>query len=208
MSLADRDSVSEGEIILLALLLKGRTWRGVHPGDLVLRPDNTVGIPPASRAIKRSHIWWLVALGCGIRRDGELLVVESLPPACRHKTLQAWAHARYKRALSRRTLVPPAQCSVCGERGKIVGHHEDYESPLAVQWLCVRCHRRRHAAGGFPADSRSVPPPMVTLHYREHARRCVEIDLPAYTSPLAGADRERWRSAYSAEKRAYRKNNA
>lgn len=36
-------------------------------------------------------------------------------------------------------------CEVCGEP-KTQAHHEDYTKPLEVQWLCVSCHRARHAA--------------------------------------------------------------
>jgi len=38
---------------------------------------------------------------------------------------------------------------LCGECGseKVHAHHEDYSKPLEVEWLCARCHRKRHAGG-------------------------------------------------------------
>lgn len=35
-------------------------------------------------------------------------------------------------------------CAVCGEDGKVVAHHEDYDKPLDVIWLCRTHHSRRH----------------------------------------------------------------
>jgi hypothetical protein len=36
-----------------------------------------------------------------------------------------------------------APCVICGE-SKSQGHHEDYDKPLDVVWLCVRHHQDRH----------------------------------------------------------------
>lgn len=43
-------------------------------------------------------------------------------------------------------LVRPTVCSQCQRSdAKIEAHHPDYSKPLNIQWLCVPCHRRRHA---------------------------------------------------------------
>ena len=34
-------------------------------------------------------------------------------------------------------------CKVCGEE-KVHGHHEDYNKPLKIIWLCSKHHRRVH----------------------------------------------------------------
>jgi ribosomal protein S27AE len=42
-------------------------------------------------------------------------------------------------------LIRPDTCSKCGESGYIVAHHHDYDKPLDVIWLCLRCDRQLHA---------------------------------------------------------------
>ena len=38
-------------------------------------------------------------------------------------------------------------CEVCGEV-KVVAHHDDYDKPLNVRWLCQAHHKQWHAANG------------------------------------------------------------
>lgn len=38
----------------------------------------------------------------------------------------------------------PMQCQECGAIGKVYAHHEDYNEPLCVEWLCAECHGKRH----------------------------------------------------------------
>lgn len=58
----------------------------------------------------------------------------------RRKAFYAVHEATYKGKLIR-----PETCSKCGERGYIVAHHNDYDKPLDVVWLCLRCDRQLHA---------------------------------------------------------------
>ena len=39
----------------------------------------------------------------------------------------------------------PENCSKCGETGMIVAHHNDYDRPLDITWLCLSCDRQLHA---------------------------------------------------------------
>lgn len=36
-------------------------------------------------------------------------------------------------------------CEVCGTTTKVQAHHEDYNKPLEVMWLCPCHHKQRHA---------------------------------------------------------------
>jgi ribosomal protein S27AE len=49
-------------------------------------------------------------------------------------------------------LVKPKTCENCGSGGTIHGHHDDYDLPLDVRWLCAPCHRRWHLENGPGAN--------------------------------------------------------
>ena len=52
------------------------------------------------------------------------------------------AHSQVARAIRSGALVRQPCCR-CGE-AKTVAHHEDYDKPLDVMWLCQPCHKKRH----------------------------------------------------------------
>ena len=53
-----------------------------------------------------------------------------------------WAHIALQSAL-RRKLINREPCAVCGaEKGD--GHHDKYDMPIAVTWLCRRHHIAAH----------------------------------------------------------------
>lgn len=56
------------------------------------------------------------------------------------------AHNLVYNALRRGDLVK-GPCECCGEL-KVVGHHDDYDRPLDVRWLCERHHKEWHLIHG------------------------------------------------------------
>ncbi len=44
----------------------------------------------------------------------------------------------------------PQPCEVCGTSERIHAHHENYNKPLKVRWLCPAYHRARHKEIGKP----------------------------------------------------------
>ena len=55
------------------------------------------------------------------------------------------AHARVYRAVKKGLLVKPLFCPNCTRSGcRIEAHHDNYDLPLDVRWLCSSCHRLLH----------------------------------------------------------------
>jgi ribosomal protein S27AE len=52
------------------------------------------------------------------------------------------AHSAVSKAI-REGRLDRNPCVRCGE-AKSVAHHEDYDKPLEVMWLCQPCHKQRH----------------------------------------------------------------
>ena len=53
------------------------------------------------------------------------------------------AHGILWRAVSSGLIKKPSCCSNCSATGRIEASHDDYTKPLQVEWLCVKCHRRK-----------------------------------------------------------------
>ena len=53
-----------------------------------------------------------------------------------------FARAKLAQAI-RQGTVKKFPCEICGAK-EVQGHHEDYEKPLEVYWLCGICHRKYH----------------------------------------------------------------
>ncbi len=66
------------------------------------------------------------------------------------------AHYLVRKAVNDRNLRRPNRCSRCKRAASgrsLHGHHADYESPLAVEWLCASCHRKEHGRNGGDVDT-------------------------------------------------------
>ena len=57
---------------------------------------------------------------------------------CRSKVNYAIECGKLKRGHCEDCKAPPNE-------ERIVGHHEDYNKPLEIVWLCYSCHMRRHS---------------------------------------------------------------
>ena len=58
-------------------------------------------------------------------------------------------YKEYKAALRKGVLVRLYECSLCGVKGKTVGHHFNYSEPLKVTWMCQPCHLEVHRKHRF-----------------------------------------------------------
>ena len=47
-------------------------------------------------------------------------------------------------ALKKGQVIKPEVCEECQKPLKLTAHHEDYNNPLKVVWLCYECHGKKH----------------------------------------------------------------
>lgn len=45
-------------------------------------------------------------------------------------------------------------CEECGSEESIHAHHDDYDKPLSIRWLCASHHRQWHMINGEAANAR------------------------------------------------------
>jgi predicted DNA-binding protein YlxM (UPF0122 family) len=62
-----------------------------------------------------------------------------------------YAQNLLEKAIQKGIVIPSDTCEVCGDSGtfkdgrrKIQAHHDDYNKPLEVRWLCQKCHHEWH----------------------------------------------------------------
>jgi hypothetical protein len=65
--------------------------------------------------------------------------------------MKATARRIVRAAIVSGKLMRPDACEVCGDSSKradgvtgIQAHHDDYDEPLSVRWLCTQCHSAWH----------------------------------------------------------------
>jgi hypothetical protein len=76
------------------------------------------------------------------------------PPPIASAAMKLAVQYTTARAIAAGTLVRAKRCEHCkkiprtrdGKRVVATAHHEDYDAPLSVTWLCPSCHQRRHSA--------------------------------------------------------------
>jgi len=73
-------------------------------------------------------------------------------------------HSIVSKAVAHKRLLP-AECEQCGSmpisangRRLVDAHHDDYNFPLSVRWLCHECHRQWHQTHEPVRRTRPLPP--------------------------------------------------
>ena len=51
---------------------------------------------------------------------------------------------RVRTAIKNGQLERPLVCAFCGKVGRINAHHDDYNLPFDITWVCSSCHKKLH----------------------------------------------------------------
>ena len=54
------------------------------------------------------------------------------------------AYCKLHGELKKGNIQKPLRCEICNRKHRLIAHHEDYNKPLQVEWLCYECHGQRH----------------------------------------------------------------
>jgi hypothetical protein len=60
------------------------------------------------------------------------------------KPWQIKAKGKARDAVLKGMLIKPSSCEKCHQNKPLEKHHDDYNKPLEVVWLCHQCHVRLH----------------------------------------------------------------
>lgn len=60
---------------------------------------------------------------------------------------KAKAHGKVAYAIKKGILIRQP-CQECKSTRHVVAHHDDYDQPLAIRWLCEDCHKQWHLIHG------------------------------------------------------------
>jgi len=53
-----------------------------------------------------------------------------------------WARLNYLR--KKGNLIIKKECEKCGNKKRLIMHHEDYKKPFEIMVLCRKCHHKLH----------------------------------------------------------------
>jgi len=96
--------------------------------------------------------------------------------------MQASAHRAFRRAVRSGAITKASECSVCGSRETLCGHHDDYAKPLDVRWLCRPCHMATHYKHGAAflkasAERRAAHARIAEVFWAEGPAAAVKYEL-------------------------------
>ena len=82
------------------------------------------------------------------------------------------AHAILNNAIRRHGFIRATVCSLCGVKGKMQAHHDDYSKPLDVRWFCCLCHKKIEYDMKFASFARKEPTEMeITIIVNGQSRK-------------------------------------
>lgn len=99
-------------------------------------------VKPISAFVKVGDSWAGDCREC--RNAYKRRTSKAYPWSCHALNPKFRARQKLRAAIKRGIIVRPVTCPQCGTEGMVEAHHENYDEPYAVTWLCKPCHVAHH----------------------------------------------------------------
>lgn len=76
--------------------------------------------------------------------NGRVAVKKALQKQYKKSPEKTKARYLLNAAVKKGLVLKPEKCEGCDLTKKLQGHHDNYDKPLEVRWLCTGCHANRH----------------------------------------------------------------
>jgi hypothetical protein len=109
-------------------------WKKENPESISVHRANR-----SDEQARYYQIWY--SRGKRLRTDRQL---ECIARWQHNNKEKVYAQVKLNRAVRAGEIIAPLRCNVCFEEKKLVAHHNDYDKPLEVLWVCYSCHKKIH----------------------------------------------------------------
>ncbi|KKL72358.1 hypothetical protein LCGC14_2085730 [marine sediment metagenome] len=108
--------------------------------------------PIERKVLRRKSKGKYCSLTCSGKAGAEKIKIwGNIKFRAKNQHLAKAAYRAFKVAIRSGILIKRS-CEACGSIIRIAGHHDDYDKPLDVKWLCPKHHGIYHFTGNLPRE--------------------------------------------------------
>lgn len=125
-----------------------KKWYFKNKTSLLIKLKNKRNNPIYKKKQSEYYKQWYKKNG----RVRDLLFREIIYKWRENNPLAVSAYKILHKEIRNNKLIIPINCVICKQKKRLSAHHEDYNKPLDVKWLCSSCHKKIHIKYSKPVD--------------------------------------------------------